>query len=81
MRAVIITRKGGPEVLEVREVPDPVPGPEEILVEVVSTSVNRADLLQTSGVISQPAARGLGYPRSGIRRQGAGCGLKRTALF
>ena len=54
MRAVVITRKGGPEVLEVREVPDPMPGPEEILVDVVSTSVNRADLLQRRGLYPGP---------------------------
>ena len=46
MRAVVITTKGGPEVLIVRQVPDPVPGPEEVLVDVVTSAINRADLLQ-----------------------------------
>lgn len=45
---------GGPEVLMVREVPDPVPGPEEVLVEIVSSAVNRADLLQTRGLYPGP---------------------------
>ena len=56
MRAVVITEKGGPEVLEVRELPDPAVGPEEVLVDVVSTSVNRADLLQRRGLYPGPAA-------------------------
>lgn len=49
MRAVVLDSHGGPEVLELREVPDPDPGPEEVVVEVVGTSVNRADLLQRLG--------------------------------
>ena len=47
---------GGPEVLQLREVPDPVPGPDEVVVRVVSTAVNRADLLQTRGLYSGPPA-------------------------
>jgi NADPH:quinone reductase len=49
MRAVVLESYGGPEVLEVREVPDPVPGPEEVVVEVAATALNRADLLQRLG--------------------------------
>ena len=56
MRAVVITAKGGPEVLEVHEVPDPVPGPEEILVDVVTSALNRADLLQRRGLYPGPPA-------------------------
>ncbi len=55
MRAVVITDKGGPEVLAFRDVPDPVMGPEEVLVDVTSTSVNRADLLQRRGLYPGPA--------------------------
>mgnify|MGYP005693976429 FL=1 len=50
MRAVVLQEKGGPEVLRMLEVPDPEPGPEEVLVDVVSTAVNRADLLQRMGL-------------------------------
>lgn len=50
MRAVVITAHGGPEVLKVRELPDPVPGPDEVLVDVVTTAVNRADLIQRLGL-------------------------------
>jgi len=54
MRAVVLEAKGGPEVLQVMEVPDPVPGPEEVLVEVVTTALNRADLLQRMGLYPGP---------------------------
>lgn len=54
MRAVVLEAKGGPEVLQIRDVPDPVPGPEEVLVAVVSTAVNRADLLQRMGLYPGP---------------------------
>ncbi len=54
MRAVVLESKGGPEVLTIRDVPDPVPGPEEILVDVVSTALNRADLLQRRGMYPGP---------------------------
>lgn len=49
MRAVVIREFGGPEVLEVREVARPEPGPQEIRVAVAASGVNRADLLQRRG--------------------------------
>ena len=54
MKAIVITKPGGPEVLELRTVPDPVPGPEEILVAVRATALNRADLLQRRGRYPAP---------------------------
>lgn len=54
MKAVVINRFGGPEVLEIEEVPKPQPGPEEILVHVRSTALNRADLLQRQGRYAAP---------------------------
>ena len=54
MRAVVLESYGGPEVLTLRDVPDPVPGPDEVLVDVVATSVNRADLLQRMGLYPGP---------------------------
>jgi putative PIG3 family NAD(P)H quinone oxidoreductase len=56
MRAVVITEPGGPEVLEVREVADPEPQDDEVIVEVAATAVNRADLLQRQG--NYPPPRG-----------------------
>jgi putative PIG3 family NAD(P)H quinone oxidoreductase len=55
MRAVVITAPGGPEVLEVREVPDPTPRANEVLIDVAATAVNRADLLQRQGNYPPPA--------------------------
>ena len=54
MRAVVLREHGGPEVLSVSEVNDPVPGPEEILVDVHATALNRADLLQRMGMYPNP---------------------------
>jgi putative PIG3 family NAD(P)H quinone oxidoreductase len=54
MRAIVLTEKGGPEVLRVAEVPDPEPGPEEIVIEVAATALNRADVLQRMGFYPQP---------------------------
>ena len=54
MNAVVIGRPGGPEVLEVREVDRPEPGPGEVLVRVRATALNRADLLQREGRYPAP---------------------------
>ena len=49
MRAVVITQAGGPEVLEVQELPEPTYAPDEVLVDVHATALNRLDLLQRRG--------------------------------
>ncbi|MDP7508433.1 MAG: NAD(P)H-quinone oxidoreductase [Acidimicrobiales bacterium] len=54
MRAVVIESYGGPEVLAIREVPAPDPGPGEVLVDVVASALNRADLLQRQGLYPGP---------------------------
>ena len=54
MRAAVITGYGGPEVLRVMDVPEPVPGPGEVLVDVVASALNRADLLQRMGLYPGP---------------------------
>lgn len=56
MRAVVLTERGGPEVLRIAEVPAPVPGPDELLVAVVATALNRADVLQRLGRYPGPRA-------------------------
>jgi putative PIG3 family NAD(P)H quinone oxidoreductase len=54
MRAVLPSEPGGPEVLAYVEVPDPVAGPGEVVLEVAATAVNRADLLQRQGHYPPP---------------------------
>jgi putative PIG3 family NAD(P)H quinone oxidoreductase len=54
MRAVVITEPGGPEVLRWLDVPDPVPGPGDVLIEVAASGVNRADLMQREGHYPPP---------------------------
>jgi putative PIG3 family NAD(P)H quinone oxidoreductase len=58
MRAVVLEEHGGPEVLRIRTVADPVAGPEEVVVEIVSTALNRAEVLQRKGLYPQPGASG-----------------------
>ncbi len=54
MKAIIFDQPGGPEVLRYGDAPDPVPGPDELLVRVRATAVNRADLLQRRGRYPPP---------------------------
>ncbi|WP_329012918.1 NAD(P)H-quinone oxidoreductase [Streptomyces sp. NBC_01601] len=54
MHAITIPEPGGPETLTWTEVPDPVPGEGEVLVEVVATAVNRADIMQRQGFYDPP---------------------------
>ncbi|MFE6972201.1 NAD(P)H-quinone oxidoreductase [Streptomyces sp. NPDC057682] len=54
MHAITIPEPGGPEALVWTEVPDPVPGEGEVLVDVVSSAVNRADVLQRMGFYNPP---------------------------
>ena len=54
MRAAIITRPGGPDVLEVQERPTPVPSDHEVLIHVHASALNRADLLQREGHYPAP---------------------------
>jgi len=54
MRAAVITEPGGPDVLKIMEVDDPVPGPEDVLVDVKATALNRADMLQRQGGYPAP---------------------------
>jgi putative PIG3 family NAD(P)H quinone oxidoreductase len=68
MRAVTVAEPGGPEVLTWAEVPDPVCGRGEVVVDVAATAVNRADLLQRQGFYPPPkgASEILGLECSGV---------------
>jgi putative PIG3 family NAD(P)H quinone oxidoreductase len=65
--AVTIAQPGGPEVLQWTEVPDPVPGPGEVLIQVHASAVNRADLLQRQGLYPPPPG---GPPWPGLECSG-----------
>lgn len=70
MRAVTVPAPGGPEALRIVELPDPVAGTGEVVVDVVATAVNRADLLQRQGFYPPPpgASDILGLECSGTIR-------------
>ena len=55
MRAIVITKPGGPEVLELRDVATPEPAPGQVRVRIRACAVNRADLLQRMGMYPPPA--------------------------
>jgi len=55
VKAVLVSEPGGPEKLELVELPTPVPGPAEIAIEIHGSALNRADLLQRRGLYPPPA--------------------------
>ena len=59
MRAVVITEYGDVDVLKIQEVPDPDPGPDQVLVEVTASAMNRADLAQRLGQYPAPGPKPL----------------------
>ena len=66
MRAVRIHEDGGPEVLRVEQVPDPEPGPGEVLVRLRAASLNHLDLWLRQGLPSVPKPRILGADGAGV---------------
>ncbi|HEX7353882.1 MAG TPA: NAD(P)H-quinone oxidoreductase [Mycobacteriales bacterium] len=72
---MVVSAPGGPEAMHWSPVPDPEPAPGEVVVEVVASAVNRADLLQRQGLYPPPqgASTTLGLECSGrITALGAG---------
>src|SRR3954447_6348416 len=53
MKALVIHSHGGPDVLEVAELEDPVPGPGEVAIRVAGATVNPVDLVTRAGVLVQ----------------------------
>ena len=58
MRAITIRTPGGPEVLQLTDLPEPTPAPEQLLVRVRATALNRADTLQRRGLYPPPRGGG-----------------------
>ena len=55
MKAIVIGTPGGPEALELQDVPAPVAGPGEVLIDVIAAGLNRADVMQRQGHYPVPA--------------------------
>ena len=71
MKAIVVEQPGSPARLVWREVPDPVPGAGDVLINVAASAVNRADLLQAAGHYPPPpgAPDTLGLECSGVIAQ------------
>jgi putative PIG3 family NAD(P)H quinone oxidoreductase len=68
MRAIVVTEPGGPEVLKVQDIPEPECGPDDVLVDVKATALNRADLAQRRG--RYPAPVGIRQDVPGLEMAG-----------
>jgi len=80
MRALMITRPGGPEVLEIHEAPDPVAGPDEVVVRVRASALNRADVLQRRGLYPAPPGVPANIPGLEFAGEVESCGERVTTL-
>jgi len=71
MKAVVFNQHGGPEVLQYVDVPDPRPGPGEVLIEVKATSINHIDIFLRRGMpgIKVPLPKIVGSDAAGIIRE------------
>ncbi len=73
VRAIQITKTGGPDVLTLTELPDPQAGPGELLVEVAAAGVNYIDTYQRQGIYPMALPAGLGMEGVGrVRAVGEG---------
>jgi NADPH2:quinone reductase len=74
MKAVLVTRPGGPEALELRDVEEPAPGNGEVLVEVAAAGVNFIDVYFRTGAYPRPTPFVVGSEGAG-RVLAAGAGV------
>jgi NADPH:quinone reductase-like Zn-dependent oxidoreductase len=68
MRAVRVHETGGPEVLRVEEVPDPIPAPDELLIDVEAVGVNFIEIYQRQGQYPRPLPFTMGAEAAGTVR-------------
>ena len=66
MKAICPSEPGGPEVLTLREFPDPVPGPEQIVVETTAIGVNYIDVYHRRALYAVPRPIPLGLEGAGV---------------
>lgn len=62
MKAIVITKPGAPDVLELRDRPIPVPGKNEVLIRIKATGVNRPDIVQRKGKYPPPPGASIDIP-------------------
>jgi len=73
MKAMLYEEPGGPEVLQYVDVPDPEPGPADVVIDVAATALNRLDVVQRNGWYQMP---GFTYPHiSGMDVAGTVCAI------
>jgi NADPH:quinone reductase len=78
VRAIVVNRTGGPEVLELEERPDPQPGPGQLLVDVEAAGVNFIDVYQREGRYPLPLPYLAGSEGAGVVRE-VGAGVEDVA--
>jgi NADPH:quinone reductase-like Zn-dependent oxidoreductase len=66
MKAARFSRFGGPEVLEIVDLPDPHPGPREVRIAVRAAGVNASDWKKRQGLMDQDLPQTMGYEAAGI---------------
>ena len=68
MRAIVLSRFGGPDVLELKDLPEPAPGPGELLVRIHASGTNPVDAkIRAAGSWAQlPLPCAIGYDASGV---------------
>jgi NADPH:quinone reductase-like Zn-dependent oxidoreductase len=66
MKAALFRRFGGPEVLEIAELPDPRPGPGEVRIAVRAAGVSLSDWKKRQGLMDQDLPQTLGYEAAGV---------------
>ena len=80
LKALWIARHGGPEVLEIRDVPEPAAGPDDVVVRVRASGLNRADLLQRRGLYPPPPGVPAEIPGLELAGEVEACGARVTSL-
>ncbi|MEV0845888.1 NADP-dependent oxidoreductase [Streptomyces sp. NPDC049954] len=66
MKAAQFSRFGGPEVLEIVELPDPLPGPGEVRIAVRAAGVNASDWKKRAGLMDEELPQTMGYEAAGV---------------
>ena len=79
MKAARFSRFGGPEVLEIVELPEPHPGPGEIRIAVRAAGVNASDWKKRRGLMDQDLPQTMGYEAAGIVDE-VGAGVTSVAV-